>query len=242
MSEAVPDTLPVGQNNPQKCPHGLYAEQLSGSSFTQQRHTNFRTWFYRVRPSVCHQPFKAADKETYSGISNRFDDEELFEINPNQLRWRPMKLPGEEQKVNFVQGMVTIGGTGSTSLKEGICIYQYACNSSMGTEVFSNADGEMLVVPQTGELCIATECGKLVVPPKFAAVLPRGLRFSVDVTGNSRGWICEVFKGRFRLPDLGPIGANCLANPRDFECPEAWYEDKEGQYKVSQSLTGQDHQ
>lgn len=114
-----------------------------------------------------------------------------------------MKMPSEDEKVNFIDGMVTVGGIGHPSTKEGICIYQYSCNTSMGNEVFCNSDGEMLIVPQTGTLYIATECGKMEIPPKHIAVLPRGLRFSVDVTGNSRGWICEIYQGRYRLPDLG---------------------------------------
>lgn len=147
------------------------------------------------------------------------------------MRWKPITLPTED--TTFIEGIVTVGGIGSPSTKDGICIYQYRCNKSMNNQVFCNSDGEMLIVPQTGTLNIATECGLLTVPPTSIAVLPRGLRFSVDITEASRGWICEIYKGRFRIPDLGPIGANGLANPRDFEGPTAWYEEREEDFTVS---------
>jgi homogentisate 1,2-dioxygenase len=184
-------------------------------------------------PSVTHKPFKASDPKSFEHLNNKFDDENLFEINPNQLRWKPMKLPTDEQQVNFVQGFLTVGGIGQPSCKEGMCIYQYTCNKSMTKEVFSNADGEMLIVPQKGTLYVATECGLLTVPPTSILVIPRGLRFSVEITEASRGWVCEIFNGRFRIPDLGPIGANGLANPRDFEGPTAWYEDRQEEFTVS---------
>lgn len=144
-----------------------------------------------------------------------------------------MKMPEESENKTFLEGLLTVGGIGQPSTKDGICIYQYTCNKSMTNEVFNNADGEMLIVPQKGTLYVATECGLLTVPPTSIAVIPRGVRFSVEVSEASRGWVCEIFKGRFRLPDLGPIGANGLANPRDFEGPTAWYEDKQEEFTVS---------
>ena len=132
---------------------------------------------------------------------------------------------------------MTVGGSGDPATKEGICIYQYSCNHSMENVAFSNSDGEMLIVPQTGELRVMTECGLLTVAPKSILVIPRGIKFSVFVDGQCRGWICEVFKGRYKLPDLGPIGANGLANPRDFEAPSAWYEDSDDEYTVKSAAS-----
>lgn len=237
-TESLPGALPLGQNTPQRCPYDLYAEQLTGSAFTQSRPTNFRTWFYRIRPSVTHQPFKPCPAEEFPNYSNNFGSEEDFEINPNQLRWKPLPLNNSDEKVDFIQGILTVAGIGCPSNKDGICMYQYSCNTSMGTKVFSNSDGEMLIVPQTGTLHIRTECGNLSVPQKYIAVIPRGLRFSVDVTEASRGWICEVFNGRYKIPDLGPIGANGLANPRDFEAPEAAYVDLDQPHKVYNKFQG----
>lgn len=84
------------------------------------------------------------------------------------------------------------------------------------------------VVPQQGVLDITTEFGKLRVAPNEIAVIQRGIRYSVNLPdGPSRGYILEVFGAHFELPDLGPIGANGLANPRDFQTPVAYYEEQD---------------
>jgi homogentisate 1,2-dioxygenase len=98
----------------------------------------------------------------------------------------------------------------------------------MTDRYFYNADGEMLLVPQLGRLRLVTELGILEVDNGEIALLPRGLRFRVELPdGPSRGYICENYGQLFRLPELGPLGANGLANSRDFEAPVAAFEDKE---------------
>ncbi|TRY76764.1 hypothetical protein TCAL_07608 [Tigriopus californicus] len=226
-----PDALPEGQNNPQKCKYGLYAEQLSGSAFTVPRSHNVRTWFYRIRPAVHHTPFEPME----SGFLNsKWDDQHP---NPNQLRWKPFDLPSRD--TDFVQGLHTLAGAGDPRTRHGVAIHIFACNTSMSDSCFSNADGDFLIVPQKGTLKITTEFGKMEVSPNEICVIQSGMRFSVDVEGPSRGYICEVFDGHFELPNLGPIGANGLANPRDFQTPVAWYEDRDKiNYKVVNKYQG----
>lgn len=223
--------LPIGRNNPQRCPMGLYAEQLSGTSFTQPRRNNFRTWYYRIQPSVTHHPFLPTDK--FKHITNAFDDESQFYIDPNQHRWRPIKLPEDGVDMTWLEGLVCHVGMGSAIGRNGFAAYQYRCNKSMTNQAFCNSDGDMLIVPQQGTLYIATENGKLVVPPKSIAIIPRGIRFSIDVTETSRGYVAEIFDGHFELPNLGPIGANGLASARDFEAPQAWYEEVKAEFQVA---------
>jgi len=228
-TEAVDGALPVGRNSPQKAPHGLYAEQFSGTAFTVQRDRNRRTWTYRIRPSVLHKPFKQIDSRLFR--SSPFDE---VPTTPNQLRWNPMPLPTEP--TDFIDGITTIAGNGDSFSQTGIGVHIYACNKGMGDRFFYNADGEMLIVPEMGALTIYTELGVVDIEPGFVAVLPRGLKFRVDPANgppanaggsDCRGYVCENYGQHFRLPDLGPIGANGLANPRDFETPVAWYEDRD---------------
>lgn len=215
-----PGALPVGQNNPQKCAYGLYAEQLSGSAFTAPRETNKRSWLYRIRPSALHHPFKKTDRGL---ITHNWDD---IPPNPNQMRWHPFDLP--KGKKDFVQGLTTICGAGDPKGRHGVCIYVYTCNTSMAEDrCMYNSDGDFLIVPQQGPLLITTEFGRMKVDPNEICVIQQGMRFSVDVEGPSRGYVLEVFDGHFTLPCLGPIGANGLANPRDFLTPVAWFEDRE---------------
>ena len=231
-TEALPGALPIGQNSPQECAFGLYAEQLSGSAFTAPRHKNLRSWLYRIRPSVVHTAF-AGPLDHSGGIPSDINKD--FIITPNQLRWNPVELPGEQ--IDFVQGLTSVAGAGDCSLKDGICIYNYACNHSMmnadgkGGSAMCNADGDFLIVPQQGSLLVVTELGKLHVRSSEILVIPRGIKFSVipELGEHSfaRGYILEIFKGHFELPNLGPIGANGLANPRDFECPVAAFEDND---------------
>ncbi|KAJ3079247.1 hypothetical protein HK102_003925, partial [Quaeritorhiza haematococci] len=226
-TEALPGAVPHGQNAPQKVPYNLYAEQLSGSAFTAPRTHNHRSWLYRIRPSVCHTPFKRHDSK--STIVKSFavtDDNDSCESTPNQLRWSPFEIPGEKEKVDFTEGLHAVCGAGDPSMKNGLAIYVYLANTSMVDTAMYNSDGEFLIVPQQGRLDVQTEMGYLMVEPSEILVIPRGVRFSVRIPdGPSRGYILEIFDRRFELPDLGPIGANGLANPRDFLYPTAAYED-----------------
>lgn len=230
-TEALPGALPEGQNNPQVCPYGLYAEQLSGTAFTAPRETNRRAWFYRIRPSVVHKPF-APIKHKYLDCS--FDKRHP---NPNQLRWNPFDIPAEP--TDFVEGLRTVCGAGDPTVRHGCIIHIYACNKSMGDSAFQNSDGDFLIVPQQGVLDITTEYGRLRVGPNEICVVQSGMRFNVAVQGPTRGYILEVYDGHFILPNLGPIGANGLANPRDFLTPVAWYEDREvADYRIITKYQG----
>ncbi|KAL6770098.1 hypothetical protein ACKKBG_A33590 [Auxenochlorella protothecoides x Auxenochlorella symbiontica] len=233
-SEALPGSLPVGQNNPREAPYGLYAEQLSGTAFTAPRTHNQRAWLYRIRPSVTHEPFHPLNFPVET-LSANFT---TGTITPNQLRWRPFPIP--EDPVDFVRGLFTVCGAGSAAAKDGYAIHMYAASADMGDSCLANADGDFLIVPQLGTLCITTEFGKLRVAPGEITVIQRGMRFSVDVEGGrARGYVLEVFAGHFVLPDLGPIGANGLANPRDFQTPVAWFEDRQCHYTVITKFEGQ---
>lgn len=223
-TEAVAGALPIGRNSPQKAPLGLYAEQFSGTAFTVPRVHNKRTWTYRIRPSVLHKPFQ----QIPNGMLRSTPFDEVV-TTPNQLRWDPLPLPSEP--TDFISGITTIAGNGDLFSQAGIGIHIYACNADMDGRYFYNADGEMLIVPEMGSLTIYTELGVIEVGPGEVCCLPRGLKFRVTVKGDSRGYICENYGAQFRLPDLGPIGANGLANPRDFETPFAWYEDVEGEFE-----------
>ncbi|TZG29240.1 homogentisate 1,2-dioxygenase [Sphingomonas montanisoli] len=210
-TEAVPGALPVGQNSPQKVPFGLYAEQLSGTAFTAPRHENRRSWLYRLRPSANHAPFAPYDG---GGLLRAPEGP----VSPNRLRWDPMPITGAP--TDFIDGLTTYAGN------EGCGVHLYAINRAMNARAFANADGEMLIVPQEGQLRLTTEMGVFDVEPLQIALIPRGVRFRVDpIDATARGYVCENIGATFRLPDLGPIGSNGLANPRDFETPGAAYED-----------------
>jgi homogentisate 1,2-dioxygenase len=230
-SEAIANALPVGRNSPQKAPYGLYAEQLSGTAFTAPRAENQRSWLYRMRPAANHAPFKA-----YAGAehlrSAPFDE---APATPNRLRWDPIEATGTS--CDFLDGLVTYAGNGSVAEGTGMAAHLYACDRSM-RRTFMNADGELLIVPQAGILRLVTEMGMLDVPPLHVAVVPRGVRFRVEVDGASTGYVCENYGAIFRLPELGPIGANGLANPRDFETPVAWFEDRDEPVEMVQKFQG----
>lgn len=232
-TEALPDALPRGQNSPQRAPYGLYAEQLSGTGFTAPRGHNRRSWLYRIRPSARHRPFTPLVNER---IVSQFHA--VPPTPPNQLRWDP--LPVRREPTDFIDGWVTMGGNGSAETMTGCAIHLYAANQSMQERFFYSADGELLVVPQQGRLCIETEMGIIEVEPFEIAVIPRGIRFRVSLPdGSARGYLCENFGALFRLPDLGPIGANGLANPRDFLTPHAAYEDRDGAFELVAKFNGQ---
>ena len=231
-TEALTGALPVGRNSPQRCAYGLYAEQFSGTAFTAPRHANRRSWLYRIRPAVVHGRFARRDD---SFMTSHFDS---LLASPNQLRWDPPPIP--TSPTDFVAGMLTLGGNGSPETQTGCGIHWYVANRSMQDKFFYDADGELLIVPQLGRLRIATELGLIELEPQEIAVIPRGLRFRVDlVDAQARGYVCENFGAPFRLPDLGPIGANGLANPRDFLTPVARYEDREGAFELVAKFMGQ---
>jgi len=224
-TEAVAGTLPEGRNSPQRVAHGLYAEQLSGTAFTAPRHANRRSWLYRIRPAAMHQPFSMLKSGKFHNI---FDE---VPATPNQLRWDPWPLPSAP--TDFVDGLVTIAGNGGAAAQAGIGIHIYAANRSMQGRHFYDADGELLIVPQLGRLRLATEFGAIEVEPQEIAVIPRGVRFRVELLdGEARGYVAENFGAMLRLPDLGPIGSNCLANARDFLAPVAAYEDVDGDFEL----------
>ena len=235
-SEAVPGTLPVGRNSPQRVAHGLYAEQLSGTAFTAPRGENRRSWLYRIRPAAMHGAFEPYAKSLASGPAFH-DDFGDVPVSPDQLRWSPLPIP--DAPVDFVDGLFTMAGNGGTDAHTGVGIHLYAANRSMDGRFFYSADGELLLVPQQGRLEIATEFGVIEAEPQEIVVIPRGVRFRIALPdGPSRGYVCENFGGLLRLPDLGPIGSNGLANPRDFLTPEAAYEDKAGDYQLIAKFGG----
>ncbi|MGA7885935.1 MAG: homogentisate 1,2-dioxygenase [Acidobacteriaceae bacterium] len=233
-TEAVKGGLPEGQNAPQKAPLGLYTEQLSGTAFTAPRATNRRTWTYRIKPSVTHKPFSEI-RSLGLGLFRSGPFTEL-PTPPNQMRWNPVPMP--EKKTDFVEGIVTLGGSGDPAMQIGVGVHVYVANTSMKGRYFYNADGEMLLVPQNGAIRVHTELGILGLKPGEIGLVPRGMKMRVDVDGPSRGYICENYGLPFRLPELGPIGANGLANARDFLTPVAAYEDKEGDFRIVGKFLG----
>ena len=231
-TEALPGALPHGRNSPQQCPYGLYAEQLSGSAFTAPRAENRRSWLYRIRPGVVHKPF--APFEGAPQWRSTFGE---GPVTPNQLRWSPLPIP--DAPTDFVAGVQTWGGNGSPDEQAGVGIHLYAANRSMDGRFFYNADAEMLIVPQLGRLRLATELGLIELEPCEIAVIPRGVRLRVELLdGQARGYLLENFGAPLRLPELGPIGSNGLANARDFLAPVAWYEDIEGDFELIAKFTG----
>jgi homogentisate 1,2-dioxygenase len=233
-SESLPGALPVGRNSPQKAPYGLYAEQLSGAPFTAPRAENRRSWLYRIRPAVVQPPFRQVTHKTLR--SAPFDE---AQASPNQLRWDPLPLP--DKKTDFIDGLFTLAGNGCTDSWSGLAVHLYAATASMKDthRYFYNADGEMLFVPQQGTLILRTELGVLQVAPGEIAVVPRGMKFAADFPeGSGRGYICENYGHPFVLPERGPIGANGLANGRDFLTPVAAYEDLEGEFELVAKFAG----
>ena len=229
-SEAVPGALPIGRNSPQKAPHGLYAELLSGSAFTAPRADNHRTWMYRRRPSVVVGGYEPLAHALWkSGAA------EGESAPPDPLRWGPTPLSGDG---DFVDGLRSHAVNGEVGI-QGMGALAYVATRSMGRRALVNADAEMLLVPQQGRLLLTTELGRLEVAPGSIALLPRGMAFKVDpLDVPARGYVCENHGAAFRLPELGPIGSNGLANARDFEAPVAWHEAEEGEYEIVKRYGG----
>lgn len=221
-TEALPGALPVGRNSPQRCAYGLYAEQLSGAPFTAPRARNERSWLYRIRPTLAHWgSFARADAGLWRTAPCAEAD---LPIQP--LRWDPIPIPAD--KISFLEGVRTITTAGEAATQAGMATHIYLITRSMQDEYFWNADGEMLFVPQQGALRFVTEFGVIAAEPLDIVVIPRGVKFRAELpAGPARGYICENYGGTFTLPERGPIGANCLANPRDFLTPVAAYEDRD---------------
>jgi homogentisate 1,2-dioxygenase len=231
-TEAVAGALPEGRNSPQKPPFGLYAEQISGTSFTAPRSENRRTWLYRMRPSAEHGPYTQYEGAIF--FTARHGD---APVAPNRLRWDPLPLPDEP--TDFVDGIATMVANRPPETLEGVAVHVYRANRDMARRTFSDADGELLIVPQTGRLAIDTEMGRIDCAPGEIALIPRGVRFRVLLPdGSARGYVAENFGSLFRLPELGPIGANGLANPRDFLTPVAAYEDRDEPFELIQKYGG----
>jgi homogentisate 1,2-dioxygenase len=227
-SEAIAGALPVGQNSPQHVPYGLYTEQLSGTPFTVLRREARRSWLYRIRPSAAHAAFRRITSGKLCGP--------LAGPTPNRLRWDPLPLP--DAPTDFLAGITTIGANSEPMHPAGVTVHVYLANRSM-QRVFFNADGEFLLVPQLGRLLLATECGRLEAHPGEIAVLPRGMKFRVELLDDAaRGYVCENHGAPLRLPDLGPIGSNGLANPRDFLAPVASYEDRDEPTELVEKFQG----
>lgn len=230
-TESLKGALPEGRNAPKQVKYGLYAEQINGTAFTMPIKENYRTWFYRMQPSVVHEPFEEIAHPFLRGTP--FTDP----ITPNQLRWSAHDIPSE--KTDFIDGLITMGGNGDSFAWTGCAIHLYGANVSMQNRYFYNADGELLIVPQEGGLRLRTEMGVIEIAPKEIAVIPRGIKFAVDLLEDqARGYICENYGLPFTLPDRGPIGANGLANPRDFQTPVAAYEEISGDITLTAKLGG----
>ncbi len=232
-TEALPGALPIGRNSPQKCAYGLYAEQLSGSPFTAPRTTNERSWLYRIRPTVANWgKFQKADIGFWRTAPVHEVDSPIA-----PMRWDPIPLP--EEKLSFIEGIRTITTAGDAGSQAGMGAHVYLATRSMEDEYFYNADGEMLIVPEHGSLRLSTEFGVIDIEPGEIAIIPRGVKFRAElVDGPARGYFCENYGGAFSLPERGPIGANCLANPRDFLTPVAAYEDRDAASKLYVKWSG----
>ncbi|MEX1208075.1 MAG: homogentisate 1,2-dioxygenase [Acidimicrobiia bacterium] len=232
-SEAVAGALPVGQNNPQKPPRGLYTEQLSGTAFTAPKAENRRTWFYRMRPSVLHvHDLRPVEHPHLRTAPNRETEPPI-----GQLRWDP--IPMESGPLTWLDGLRTIATNGDVHGQYGMAAHIYLATKSMDRTYFYNADGELLIVPQEGGLRIATECGVIEAVPGEVCLIPRAMKFKVDLMGDhARGYVCENYGTYLDLPERGPIGANGLANARDFLAPTAAYEETEGAATVFVKFDG----
>ena len=235
-SEAIAGALPVGRNSPQRVAHGLYAELISGTAFTAPRHVNRRTWVYRRQPSAVMGEYAPYSQPLWTTPDTSASAPQA----PNPLRWQPFELA--TSPTDFVDGIRTVAMNGSAAMQSGIAIHVYAFNQNMSQKTrgraLVNSDGEMLIVPQQGELRVTTELGIMDVRPCEIAVIPRGVAFKVDGENECRGYICENYGAHFRLPELGPIGSNGLANSRDFLSPVAALDESDGQYEIIKKFAG----
>ncbi|KAH6659485.1 homogentisate 1,2-dioxygenase [Truncatella angustata] len=237
-SEAIPGVIPTSQNTPQTCKYGLYSEQLTSTGFIASRSTMQHVWFYRILPALV--------QGTATKLSTNGDVESKFSTNnanvdfpPNVLCWLPFQLPSDNEEVDFAQGLKTIAGNGDATMKEGLAIHIYTANASMKNRAFCSNDGDMLIIPQQGRLDIQTELGLLMVQPGELVVIQAGIKFKISLPdGPSRGYVQEVFGSHYELPDMGPIGANGMALPRNFECPVASFDEDLSEWEVVVKLAG----
>ncbi len=230
-SEARPGTLPKGQNSPQKIESGLYAEQLSGSAFTAPREKNLRSWLYKIRPSVVQGKFVEVGHPTWLSTESRGK----FLKTPQALRFNPYPEAGKDASVDFIDSLFTYVINGSPFSHHGCAIHLFAFNQSMTNRYAYNADAEMMLVVEKGEIIVHTELGKMELAPLIIGVIPRGMKYRIEMksgTNSVRGYLLENFGLPFQLPELGPIGSNGLANARDFETPVAAFEDLNGTFEL----------
>jgi homogentisate 1,2-dioxygenase len=238
-TEAIPGTLPHAQNTPQKCKYNLYSEQLNGSPFISTRASLQHAWFYRIRPSVA-----------IIGVTKRARNPELeanFSLSnprvqyvPQQFAWDPFLIPSSSESVDFVDGLKTIGGQGDPTLYEGLAVHIYTANASMGNRAYCSNDGDMLILPQLGRLDVQTEYGRMMVRPGELVVIQAGIRFKVILPdGPVRGYIQEVFGCHYELPELGPVGSNGMALPRDFEIPVASFDIDQSPWEIVYKFAGE---
>lgn len=238
-TEALPGALPSACNTPQRCKYDLISEQLNGTPFISPRASLLHAWFYRIQPSVVHGPFKKLPQNPDIQAAFSPMNPEV-EFTPQDWGWDKFTLPGEGEEVDFIGGLKTIAGHGDPTLKEGVAVHVYLANASMTNRAFCNNDGDMLIIPQEGRLDIQTEYGKLMVRPGELVVLQAGMKFSVRLPdGVGRGYIQEVYGSHYELPELGPVGSNGMALPRDFEYPVASFEVDQSAWEIVVKLVGQ---
>ncbi|GLS82133.1 homogentisate 1,2-dioxygenase [Paraferrimonas haliotis] len=231
-SQALPNALPQGQFSPQQCSYGLYAEQFNSTAFTAPRAQNRRTWLYRIRPSALVGKFQPWPQSQWQTAPIRSQG-----VTPDPLRWDP--LPEPTAPTHFIEGMQTVAANGDAATQVGVATHYYHANRSMEDEYFYNADGELLIVPQQNALLAHTEMGRLQVQPGEILVIPRGVKFQIKlVDGPIRGYVCENYGAPLQLPERGPVGANGYANDRDFLYPSAWFEEREGDFKLLCKFAG----
>jgi homogentisate 1,2-dioxygenase len=233
---ALPGALPQGMNSPQKCNYGLYGEQLSGTAFTA--HPPERTWTYRIRPSVKHSArYQRIDLPYWKSAPHIPADVTSL----GQYRWDPVEAGDDDH--TWLTGMRTMTTAGDVNTQVGMAAHIYLVTASMVDSYFYSADSELLVVPQQGRLRFATELVIIDVEAEEIAIIPRGLVYRVEVLeGPCRGFVCENYGQKFEMPARGPIGANALANPRDFKAPVAAYEDREAPSTLTIKWCGQFHE
>lgn len=238
-SEAVPGTLPLGRNTPQKCKYDLFSEQLNGTPFVSARSSQFHAWFYRIRPSVGHRPLrKSSAAHDIEATFSKLNTNTTF--SPSDQSWGKFSLPKDSESIDFIQGLKTIGGHGDALNREGLAVHIYTANRSMWKTAFCNNDGDFLIMPEEGRLDIQTEFGNIMVRPGELVVIQAGIKFKVKLPdGVGRGYVQEVFGAHYELPELGPVGSNGMASPRDFEHPLASFEVDQTTWTIICKLGGQ---
>ena len=240
-TEAIPGVLPQACNTPQRCKYDLISEQLNGTPFVSPRASLLHAWFYRIHPSVAHRPFKRLPKQpdleaTFSPLNPN------VEFSPQDLGWDQFSIPStaEGDEIDFVDVLKTIGGHGDPTVKEGLAVHVYLANAPMRNRAFCNNDGDMLILPQEGRLDIQTEFGRLMARPGELVVIQAGMRFTVTLPdGVGRGYIQEIYGSHYELPELGPVGSNGMALPRDFEIPVASFDVDLSPWEMVVKLAGQ---